>query len=284
MKLSGLSAEEASMFKETWARLSNSRKCEVLGELADLSEENLELDFDAVFRASLADGSDDVRERATKGLWECDDRSIIRPLLDLLRNDPSPKVRAAAAVSIAKFADMAQDGKLLQRDGERMKQALVDVIDAEADVDVRRRAIEAVASFNTPDIEQIIRDAYESSDARLKQSAIYAMGRSSDPRWLSIVMEEMRHDDSSIRYEAAGACAQLGDESVVPQLIGLIKDDDFQVQVSAVEALGTLGGPLAKRALLQCLKMEDEALEEAAQTALKELEFDEDPLGFRFQV
>ena len=70
----------------------------------------------------------------------------------------------------------------------------------------------------------------------------------------------------------------------MPHIIRLIKDDDALVQLSAVEALSSIGGTLAKQALLQCLKSGDEALEEAAQSALANLEFDNDPLGFRFDT
>ncbi|MCH8184499.1 MAG: HEAT repeat domain-containing protein [Chloroflexi bacterium] len=253
--------------------------------LAKLSEDNLELDFTAVFRASLSDDDDDVREKATRGLFDCDDRVVIRPLNDLLAKDPSPKVKAAAAVSLGKFAEMAQDGKLLERDADRIREALLEAIGREGqDDEVRRKAIEAVASFNSEEVQRIIRDAYENGDATLKQTAIYAMGRSSDSQYLPTVLDETHHDDPAIRYEAALAAGQLGDESTVPYLIRLIKDDDFQVQLSAVQALGEIGGPLAKRALLQCLKMGEDALEDAAQAALANLEFDDDPLGFRFQA
>ena len=285
LQLSGLSSEELVEFKAAWLPLPLGRKYDILVKLAELSEENLELDFSAVFRSCLGDDDDGIREKATHGLWECDDRVIIRPLIALLKGDPSAKVRATAAIALAKFADMAQEGKLFDRDAEKVREALLSVIDDEgADLEVRRRAMEAVASFNSPEIEEIIRQAYHKGDSELKQSAIYAMGRSSDSQWLPIVINEMHHQDSAIRYEAANACGQLGDESTVPNLIRLIKDDDAEVQLSAVQALGALGGPLARRALLQCLKTGDGPLEEAAQAALSSTGFDEDPLGFRFRT
>ena len=284
LQLAGLSSEDAFEFKTVWYALPTTRKRDILAKLVELSEDNLELDFNTIFRASLSDENDDVREQATIGLWECDDRVVIRPLLGILQDDSSPKVRAAAAMSLSKFSGMAQDGKLLSRDAGKIRDALLGVIgNDDEDIDVRRRAIEAVASFNSPEIEQIIRDTYNSGDDKLKQSSIFAMGRSSDSRWLPIVLQETRHDDPAIRFEAANACGQLGDETIVPHLIGLIKDDDSLVQTSAVHALGEIGGQLAKRALLQCLKMGDEAIEEAAQTALGNIEFDEDPLGLRFE-
>lgn len=284
-QLSGLVSEDIVQFKMSWRSLPTSRRCEVLAMLAELSEDNLELDFTAVFKASLSDDDDDVREKATRGLFDCDDRVIIRPLIGLLAKDPSPKVKAAAAVSLGKFAELARDGKLLERDADRIRESLLEAIGREGqDDEVRRKAIEAVASFNSDEVQQIIRDAYQNGDATLKQTAIYAMGRTSDSQYLPTVLDETHHDSPAMRYEAAIAAGQLGDESTVPYLIRLIKDDDFQVQLSAVQALSKIGGPLAKRALLQCLKMGEDALEDAAQDALANFEFDEDPLGFRFQA
>jgi HEAT repeat protein len=283
LQLSGMGSEELFDFKTGWVSIPCPRKQEILSKIIELSEENLELDFTAVFRSCLNDRDEEVREIATRGLWDSDDRVVIRPLLAMLKDDPSVKVRAAAAISLGKFAGLAQDGKILSRDGERIRDCLLEVIGNQKEgVEVRRRAIEAVASFNTPEIEDLIREAYDSDDPRMRQSAIYAMGRSSNSVWLPIVLKESCHNDAGIRYEAATAIGMLGDEGTIPHLISLIKDDDVQVQVSAVLSLGTIGGPVAKRALQQTLKMGDETLEEAAQSALKNIEFDEDPLGFKF--
>ena len=281
LQLSGLSPDDLNDFNTVWAALSPGRKHETLSQLIELSEHNLELEFTAIYRACLGDDDPEVRERATRGLWECDDRTTIRPLVALLRDDPSTAVRAAAAVSLGKFADMAQLGKLLDRDADKVREALLSVIgDEDEDVEVRRRSIEAVSSFNLAEVERIIREAYHNGDQNLRQSAIYAMGRSSDTQWLPTVLREMDHDAPAIRFEAANACGRLGDESVVPYLISLIKDEDVEVHVSSVHALGSIGGPLAMRALLQCLKLDDDTLEEAAQAALEIMEFDSDPLDF----
>ena len=226
-----------------------------------------------------------VREQATRGLWETEDRAIIRPLIDLLHHDPSPKVRSAASISLGKFAVMAQNGKLISRDEDRIREALIAVIGgSEEDVEVKRRAIEAVACFDYPGVDEIIREAYQSREQKLVQSSIYAMGQRSNPEWLPTVVTEMEHEDPAIRYEATIAGGKLGDESIATQLIRLLQDEDAQVQLAAVRALGYIGGPLAKRALQQCVKMEDEALETAAQDALNSFEFDEDPLALRFEV
>ena len=284
-ELSVLSSDQKTEFEAAWGSVPSPRRREVVSKLVELSEDNLELDFNSVFRVCLRDMDEYVREKAAQGLWESDDRSLVRPLIRILLSDPSPKVRATAAMSLRRFAVMAQDGKLISRDAERIRGALLAVIARnEEDREVRRRAIEAVACFDTPEIDQIIREAHNSGDLALSQSSIYAMGQSSNAQWLPLVLIEIDHDHAAIRYEAAVACGLLGDESTVPHLVGLVEDDDIQVQLAAVRGLGILGGALAKRALQQCVKSEDEALSEAAQEALTNIEFDDDPLAFKFEV
>ncbi len=284
VQLSGLSTDEIVQFKLAWPAMPPELKRELLERLVGLSEDDIELDFTGILRTCLDDPDEDVREIATRGLWECDDRAVIRPLIYILNADPSAKVRAAAGISLRNFAVMAQEGKLLARDADRIRSTLIAVIERpDEDMEVTRRAIEAVASLESPEIEKIIRDAYDSGVSELVQSALYAMGQSSHPRWLPTVVAEMDNEHAEIRYEAANAVGELGGETVVPHLIKLIQDDDLEVQLAAVRGLGAIGGSLATRALKQCLKLDDEALEDAAQAALEKLEFDDDRLGVRLE-
>ena len=282
-QLSSLSPEEIEEFKAGWAAMGPERRCEALTRLVELSEEDLNLDFSAVFRVCLTDVEDRVREAAARGLWECDDRIVLRPLISLLVSDPADSVRAAAAMSLGSFAERAQEGKLLPRDAERVRRALLSAIDDDlADIDTKRRAIEAVAGFGSGDVVEIIQDAYDSGDDRLKQSAIYAMGRTTDARWLPAVLSDIHDGDPAVRYEAAAALGRLGDETTVPHLVPLIEDEDTQVQLSAVQSLGSIGGPAARSALAQYLEDGDDVLQEAARVALDTAELDNDPLGFSF--
>ena len=110
------------------------------------------------------------------------------------------------------------------------------------------------------------------------------MGRSSDNQWLSVVLQEMHSEDPAIRYEAATACGQLGDESTIPNLTTLIEDEDSLVQVAAIHALGSIGGPKVKQLLKLCIDKGDKTLEEAAQSALRDVELEDDILGFQSQI
>ena len=282
IQVSGLSSEEVAEFKAGWTSVPEVRRNEVLDKLVGMCDDNLELEFSGVFKACLTDGDEGVREKAARGLWECGDRTVIRPLIALVRSDPSPKVRSAAATSLSKFATMAQQGNLSSRDADRIRDALMTVIGLEEEeVEVRRRAIEAAASLDLPEIDGIIREAHQSGDPGLHQSAIFAMGQTSNSQWVPAILSEMDHEDPAIRYEAAVALGRLGEESTFPHLVRLIRDNDLQVQLAGIAGLGSFGGPMVKRALQHCLKMEDEALVEVAQEALRDLDLD-DPLAYTY--
>lgn len=280
LQLSDLEPDQAGEFKSAWPSVPEVRRREIVHRLLELSEDNVELDFTDVFVACLGDGDDDVREAATRGLSASEDRTIIRPLVGLLADDPSVAVRAAAAMALGHFASMALEGKLITRDEDRLRVALMESIEREDEfLEVKRRAIETVAGLHPPGIVDIIEDAFDSGSLELKQSAIYAMGQTSSEEWLPAVIEEMQHESPAIRFEAARSAGLLGDESTVPELTELLEDDDLEVRLAAVKALGVIGGPMAKRVLQACLDYEDEALEEAARAALERVEFDDDPLG-----
>ena len=277
--LSGLAPDELEQFDATWTGLSPQRRCAVLARMNELGEHTIELDFTPIFLRCLTDHDDGVREQAARSLWECDDRTIIRPLIGLLGEDRSSEVRAAAAASLGRFATLAEEGKLLRRDGERVQEALLTAIAIDEDPEVVRRAIESVASFRSEQVDRIIEEAYADGNRDLRRSSIYAMGRTSDAHWLPTVLAEMESDDPSMRFEAANACGLLADESAAPHLIGLLTDADVQVQLATVEALGSVGGELARRALERCAESEEEWLAEASRTALENLYLD-DNLSF----
>ena len=285
VQISALNEEEMEKFRHWWPSIPVEHRRKLVVRLVTLAEKDLELDFDAVFRHCLRDEDAEVREKAVTGLWECDDRTLIGTLIDLIQGDSVEQVRASAAISLGKFSTLSQLGKLLPRDGERIKELLIAIVEnGEEGLEVRRRALEAVAAFNTEKVGELIRWAYGSEEPKLQVSAVYAMGRTCDPSWLSTILKELGSDDAGMRYEAANACGEMGEEEAVPYLIRLMEDDDFQVQLSVIRALGAIGGRLAKRALLRCVGESDEAIQDAAEEALNQLKGEEDPINFKFQA
>ena len=284
IQLSGLSRTEVRDMMPPWNEMDASRRRELIDRMAELADDNIELDYSTVFRACLTDEDAGVRAKAARSLWDSDDRTNIRPLISLLTQDDSAEVRAAAATALGKFVEMAEEGKLLRREGDRIADALVGVIENPRErLETRCRAIEAVGAQASEKVNSIIERAYRDEDVKFKQSAIYAMGRSSNSTWLPTVLSETRHAEAAIRYEAVTASGLLGDEDAVPHLVKFLNDDDSQVQLAAVSSLGLIGGDIAQKALFQAVKQGDDAIIEAAEQALEAMDFDDDPLGFKFE-
>jgi len=279
--LSDLTPDELDLFRQAWAKIAPERRRQIIHRLVDLAEDNFELNFDEIFRVCLFDEDAEVRTSAIDSLWECEDRTLIEPLVHLLRWDGDERVRAAAATALGRFALLAECGKIRELDVARVDSTLLAAIDDETELfEVKRRAMEAISFRSLPRVREIILQAYRSGDPRLRVSAIFAMGRNCDLMWLPELLKELDSADPEMRYEAVKACGELGDERAVPRLIELVADPDTEVELAAIGALGQLGGSAAKEKLQDCMGSLDEVIRQAAEEALEELEFEEGPLSF----
>ncbi len=280
-ELSNPSAEEIVSFKQSWAAIAAKRRRQIVHRLVELAEDNVELNFDRIFKQLLTDPDDEVRSKAIEGLWENEEASLIDPLIDRLERDSSEKVQTAAATALGKFAMLAEHKKLGSDHVTRIEAALLAVIgDRNKPVEVKNRALEAVAPLNIPQVKTAIMEAYQNRDSRSKVSSIYAMGKNCDPLWLPILLREVASADPEVLYEAARACGEMEAEEAVPYLIKLVDYHDVDVQTAAIQSLGKIGGTMAKECLEQCLNSSSEAISQTAEQALLELETKEDTLSF----
>ena len=280
-EVSDLSPEELGLFAEAWFPIPIERRRSIATTMVEHAEDNPELDFSAIFKLCLSGDDEPLLVIALDGLWEHEDRSVIPSMIEVLRSQKGSDVRSAAARALGRFPLLAQEGKLLDKDGEVIQDNLMQVLeDEEEPLAVRRRCLEALAPFNTMEINQQITLAYESLDPDLRASSIFAMGRSGEANWLPILLQELENEDPSIRYETAHACGELGEDEAVPHLVLLLEDDDSEVRLAGISALGEIGGPLARKVLMNCAKSGDANVEEAARIELETLDAHEDPLGF----
>jgi HEAT repeat protein len=280
-RLSDLSSNDLVLFIDAWSGMGGERRRDIIVKLVEQAEENASLNFDDVFLACLNDADELVRVSAIDGLWECENRSLIDPLIGLLQGDNQESVRAAAAMALGKFTLLAELGELPPGDSSKLQEALTEVIEDKAEkLGVRKRAVEAIAAFNTPEVTEIIQEAYRSDEAKMRVSAIYAMGMNCDPAWLPTLVSELSNPDAELRFEAVGACGEMGEEEVVPDIVSLLNDPDSQVQMSAIAALGKIGSSEAEAAIRRCLEHPDEHVRGVAEEAIEELEYSRDPLSF----
>ena len=274
--LSDLNREENAQFQAIWGKMPAERRRQLARALAELAEEDVQVDYHAIFRWLLNDADPQVRALAIDGLWEDEDTALIGPLARLLTSDPDVGVRAAAAASLGRYVLLGELEEIESSLAMHAEQVLLAAIhSAGEDVEVRRRAIESIAYSGEAGVRDIIENAYYDEDERMRISALFAMGRSADTYWRDTVLSELDNERPAIRYEAARAAGELEIKAAVPRLIELIDDADAEVREASITALGRIGGPQARQALLRCLESDKEAIQDAADAALEELEFTE---------
>jgi HEAT repeat protein len=272
--LSGMTRAQLERFRQVWPTIEAERRRLVIRNLAELTEHSFEVNFDPIFLLALGDEDSDVRVAAIEGLWENEDQALIGPLVHLLRADEAVHVRAAAAIALGRFVLLGELEEIDRAPAMLAEQALLEVIHlAEEDLEVRRRAVEAIAYSGEAGVREIIEAAYYHENEKMQASALFAMGHSADPYWRKWLLVELDNPNSELRFEAARACGELEVASAVSPLAHLVFDDpDQEVREAAVWALGHIGGREAREALAACYEGDDEALSQAAAEALDEMD------------
>jgi HEAT repeat protein len=281
VNFSELDPVEVERFTETWPDIDAGRRLRIVSELADLAQDSVDLNFDAIYKLALLDDEPLIRAAALRALQEYEGRDLIPMLAQVLRNDPDSTVRRESAVALGRYALAAELQQLLPDDAGAVREILMESAeDLEEDERVRGRAIEALGALSGEETENLIESVYDEDSLWLKVGAIDDMGRSCNEAWLPLILREMENIAPEMRHAAAFAAGEIGDEGAIDQLKRMaVLDPDREVQLAAVHALGDIGGSQAKVALKAILYEGDETLEEPVQEALSEIEFDEDPMG-----
>lgn len=275
--LANLGPESVYIFWEQWQRFSLDRRRHIMRLLAELAEEQIQLDYRPVFRACLADQDAQIRVLAIEGLWEDDHEQMMDRLIQML-HDPAGEVRAAALLSLARFAYRAEIGDLSLSAGQRLHDVLVEAAtDPDQPFEVRRRAIEALGYFaESSAAQELVDRAYNTDDIYMRESAVLAMGRSMRRQWFPYILRELKSPSPSLRYEAARAVGEIGEDGreLLPALLPLVDDEDTEIALAAIWALGQVGGADARRILQRIARSRDEVRAQVAQDALAELDLD----------
>lgn len=272
--LSTISAENLADFQAFWPNLKSERRETIMKNLVEINEYSFEVDFEPIFILGLNDADPEVQVSAIEGLWESGSPALIPLLIHLLKAGQTVPVRATAATALGQFVYLGEIEEIEETSYEVTEQALLATIrQGDEDLEVVRRAIEAISFSSHEGIPQIIENAYYHDDENMQVSAVFAMGRSGDSeQWGKLVLTELENRETKIRFEAVRAAGELQLKDAVPPLIDLLeKEADSQIQQSVVWSLGQIGGPEAREAIEILLDGDDEILQEVAEEALDEL-------------
>jgi hypothetical protein len=288
--LSNRTRDEFEQVKPVWDVLDADFRHKLVQQMADLSEINYDLDYHTVGEYALNDPNPDVRVAAIELLWDDESIPMMNRLIDIAQWDEAVSVRAAAASALGNFILQGELGEIDEKETLRAQDAVVSLLtDEDEDIDVRRRALEAIANCGHDIVDGAIEDAYANGDERMKASAIFAMGRTCDARWEDIILREVDSSNPAFRYEAARASGELELREAVPVLGRLAYENDREIQEVAVWSLGEIGGSQALKILTALADEAEDAddedlldlIEDAISTASlpggdMEFDFDED--------
>ena len=277
--LSDLDNASLTAFEPVWRKLPDDYKRKLVTELAEASEVNFDFHYEALGYLALDDASASVRSAAIDLVWVNESLDLLSRLIDLAENDESAEVRARAISEIGRFILLGEYEEIPEAEAVRAQDVAISLLnDAAEDIEVRRRALEAISNSSLDFVPEAVQEAYESDEHLMRVSAVYAMGRSYDERWTEAVLREMHNDDSEIRYEAARAAGELEIEESVTLLGKLAVADEREIKQVAIWSLGEIGGAHAMRLLTALAEDAEEAEDEDLKEAI------EDAMGYASMV
>jgi len=272
--LSGLLDEDLARAGRAITALAPGDRRKLVSALSSATVDDFRLDFSAVFRLALEDDDGETRALALAGLDETEDPRLVPVFVRVLRDDGHEPARCAAADGLAKYVLLGELEKIRPTPFHTAVEALrTCYLDEGAPIQLRSRALRAVAYTEEPDIPDLIASAYAAADETMRISAVHAMGRSAREVWASTVKRELTSASPDMRLEATRACGELQLADTVDDIAALADDVDQRIRLTAVWALGQIGGKAARIALQGYTSSDDEAMRQAAEQALQELEF-----------
>ncbi len=249
--LAGAPDEVLSRFVGLWPRLAPERRRSLLTALMALSEEDATLDFHRISLTALLDADVATRILAIRGLREEERPEYLRLLLDRLRDDGAPAVRAEVADALGRFVVSMEFGMVDEDHAALLVGGLRDVAeDVTEPDDLRARTLEALGASSEEWVSELIADFYQAGSDRLRLGALRSVGRNARDEWLPLLLAAFDDEDPELRAASAtSAGALLLDDAVDPLLLLAVGDAEREVQLAAVAALGEIGSTLAIRVL-----------------------------------
>lgn len=284
--LSELSGDELKAVAPIWSRLSGVAKHRVLSALNDASEAMFELSFREIATLSLGDESSLVRAKAIDLLWTDESVETMRKLMRLAESDPDEKIRSRALESLGRFILLGEYGDI-PADLAAQAQALTYTIhkNTAEPVEIRRRALEALANSSHAAVEQLILAAYVDGNRELRIGAIFALGRTCNQNWRDQLLNVLDNDDDEHVYEAIRACGHIQVADSVQRIGEFALSEDQDIQMMAIWSLGEIGGRRAFEILTRLQENEaDEELAAAIDEALDSAGFSLNSASLRLEL
>ncbi|MQA91930.1 MAG: hypothetical protein GEU90_17200 [Gemmatimonas sp.] len=211
-----------------------------------LMQLNLDASTRKVVIRALADADEDPR--------------AVAALIELLRNDPEPEVRVAAARGLGEL------------EAPEAVEALSTALINDAHPGVRTAAAWALGEIEDELGVDALVAAMVDESPEVRRSAIHALSDIESFASVSGLTLALSDPDPNVRRTAARTLGDIDLEVAPPELIAALTDESAEVRVSAAHAIGEIEDPSAATALGAALSDVVDEVRAAAIQALVELE------------
>jgi HEAT repeat protein len=273
-RLSDLDPENVKTLQTYWGKIPSERRLTLIQRISEAAETNFDMEFTGLTRVALTDLDDEVREAAIEATWMDETPDMATRLIAMASGDIADNVRAAAVSALGHFILQGELGKFDSQIARRAENIAIKLYQDEGeDINVRRRALEAISNCSREGVQEMIEEAYAGSDEKMRTSALFAMGRTCDTKWTNVILRELKNGDAEMRFEAARSAGELELREAIPLLGNILGEDDRELVEMAVWSLGEIGGKESRRLLEDLIEFadeqEDEGLKEAVEEALQ---------------
>jgi len=246
-RFSDLDPASLKALRETWPKLTLTRKNFLMAGLFSLLDSDTLVSFDEIGRAFIDDADPEVRAGALRLLSESDDPKLVPIFIDILKQDADLAPRREAANLLGEFVMLGELEELPPDQHRGVEDALLAVASGSDASVLCRSALEAVGYSARPEVHNLIEAAYRRTESDWVASALTAMGRSSDESWEPHVLDMLLNEEPRIRLAAVEAAGQLSLDSAALVLLRLLEDeDDDLVTAAAIWSLSQIGGEDAR--------------------------------------
>lgn len=284
---SDITPKELEDLEKIWPDVWVERRRGLLEDMESLAEADTILFFDDMAVMCLSDKDPVARATAVRLLWQSNEEKLVPTLLQMLKEDPEPIVRAAAATALGNFVYYGEMEEIKASTYQTILDVLIEAHLNSEHLLVRRRALESLGYASHPDVTRFIQKAYDTNDEEWLQSALFAMGRTYNKDWADSILRMFDHPDDVVRYEAVRAAGELEIKEARQPIFDLLEEgtDDEDLYYAAIWSLTKIGGR-GVRELIQMNIDETDDPEELnfLEEALENLDFNEQIMNFDMLV
>ena len=249
-------------------------------------------DYSKELKLLINDENNEIRKKAIDLLWDDPSSENLALLITIAETDSEPEVRHRAIIGLgryiyegmefslsgsfddAEYNDFAKEifeETITGDEYKKVRDYLINIFNNnEKTLDERRYALEALSFSIEDDIQEIIRDSYNSSERLMKLSAIFAMGRNGLLCWKNILLTELDNPDELLQKEAITAAGEMALTEAGKKIQELTYSENPDIVKAAIWSLAQSGWEGAYNRLEELTNSDDTEISTLAEEALEE--------------